>query len=268
MFTTFKQKLILVGFVILVISIPIGSYLLSQRQIIKSKAIDKIDRSITKLEPLKDVTPQEEIKNLSQSKTTTASPSASPGSSVGYGPTMNFKVTLQGRPAGKYATKLFVGIAEGKPTGTPTYLLQFTVDLPNGGVFEGLSLAGLTTNNQYTAYLKGSAQIATSSAFLIIPTTTTLNNGNPINLLTGDLNEDNLINSADYVIAKSALGASPASSNWNALVDFNLDNIINSLDLSIILKNMSKTGDSGVWVSPTPKGSATGQGYWLWLPRI
>lgn len=262
MFTTLKQKLILVGFVILVISIPIGSYLLSERQIIGSKASDKIDRSIQDLKPLKEeVSPIDEIKNLS-------SPSPSPT----FGPTMNFKVTLEGRPTGKYATKLFVGIAEGKPMGTPTYLLQFTVDLPDSGTFEGLSLAGLTTSNQYTAFLKGPAQIATSSAFLVVPTVTTLNSGLPMNLLTGDLNEDNLINSSDYVIAKSALGSTMASSNWNALVDFNLDMVINSLDLSIILKNMSKTGDSGVWVSPTPQGSATESGgpsgYWLWLPRI
>lgn len=260
MFTTLKQKLLLAGFVILVISIPVGSYLLSERQTVTSKAEEKIDRSILKLEPLQEVSPQ--------IPTTPEIPD--PSSSVSYGPTLNFKVNPEGRPQGKMATKIFVGIAEGKPIGTPTYLLQFNVDLPDSGAFEGLSLAGLTSGNLYTAFLKAPAQIATSSAFLMVPTTTTLNSGNPINLTTGDLNEDNLINSADYVIAKSALGASPSSSNWNSLVDFNLDNIINSLDLGIILKNMSKIGETGVWVSPTPQGSASpsGQGYWLFIPNI
>lgn len=263
MFTTLKQKLLLAGFVILVISIPVGSYLLSQRQTVTSKASEKIDRSITKLEPLKEVSPP---------STLLSTPSATPSNAnpVAYGPTLNLKVSLEGRPAGKNSTKLFIGIAEGKPSGTPIYLLQFTVDVPDSGSFEGVSLAGLTPNNQYTTFLKGPAQIATSSAFLMVPTVTTLNNGNPIGLTTGDLNEDNLINSADYVIAKSALGATPSSSNWNSLVDFNLDNIINALDLGIILKNMSKTGESGVWISPTPKGSASpsGQGYWLFIPSI
>lgn len=274
MFTTLKQKLLLAGFVILVISIPVGSYLLSERQTVTSKASEKIDRSILNLKPLQEVSPAGELKKLSEQTSTLPVPT--PSSSISYGPTLNFKISLEGRPQNKMATKLFVGIAEGKPAGTPSYLLQFNVDLPESGSFEGLSLAGLTPNNQYTAFLKSPAQIATSSAFLMVPTTTTLNNGNPINLTTGDLNEDNLINSADYVIAKSALGASPGSPNWNSLVDFNLDNIINSLDLGIILKNMSKTGETGVWVSPTPQGSATssgspapsGAGYWLWLPQI
>lgn len=270
MFSTLKQKLLLVGFVILVISIPVGSYLLSQRQTVTSKAFEKIDRSILKLEPLQDVSPSGELKNLTEPASSKPSPSPNPSSSVSFGPTMNFKVSLEGRPQGKMATKIFVGIAEGKPIGTPTYLLQFNVDLPDSGAFEGLSLAGLTPNNQYTAFLKAPAQIATSSAFLMVPTTTTLNSGNPINLTTGDLNEDNLVNSADYVIAKSALGASPSSPNWNTLVDFNLDGVINSLDLGIILKNMSKTGETGVWVSPVPQGSASpsGQGYWLFMPSI
>ncbi len=274
MFTTIKQKLLLGGFVILVISIPVGSYLLSQRQTITSKAQEKIDRSILKLEPLQEVSPSGELKNLTEP--ISIPPSSNSPSSVSYGPTMNFKVSLQGRPQGKMATKLFVGIADGKPTGTPQYLLQFNIDLSDSGSFEGLSLAGLTPNNQYTAFLKSPAQIATSSAFLMVPTTTTLNNGNPIDLITGDLNEDNLINSADYVIAKSALGATPSSPNWNALVDFNLDKIINSLDLGIILKNMSKAGETGVWVSPVPQGSASSsgglpagrQGYWFWMPSI
>lgn len=265
MFSTTRQKLLLAVFVILVISIPISSYLLSERQTLSSKADEKIDRSITSLEPLKDVVPdvipKDELKNLIEQTPP----------SVTYGPTLNFKAIIEGRPINKQATKMFVGVAEGTPVGTPKYLLQFTVDLPDSGVYNGLSLAGLTPNNQYTAYLKGPAQIATSSAFLMVPTTTTLNSGNPLTLLTGDLNEDNIVNSADFTIAKSIFGATSTSSNWNGNADFNLDGIINMLDLSLILKNIDKSGESGVWVSPVPKGlatpSATG-GYWLWLPQI
>lgn len=260
MFSTTRQKLLLAVFVFLVISIPISSYLLSERQTLSSKAEEKIDRSITSLEPLEDVTPDQELKKPTEQTSPT----------VTYGPTLNFKAILEGRPSGKQATKLFVGVAEGAPVGSSKYLLQFTVDLPDSGMYNGLSLAGLTPNNQYTAYLKGSAQIATSSAFLMVPTTTTLNNGNPINLTTGDLNEDNIVNSADITIAKLAFGATSTSSNWNSNVDFNLDGIINMLDLSLILKNIDKSGESGVWVSPVPQGSASpsGQGYWLWLPQI
>ncbi len=260
MFSTTRQKLLLGVFVILVISIPISSYLLSQRQTLDSKAQDKIDRTITSLEPLKDITP------TPSPSSATIPPTSSPTSTVTYGPTLNFRAILEGRPVNNQATKMFVGVAEGAPVNTPTYLLQFTVDLPDSGEYKGVSLAGLIPNNQYTAYLKGPAQIATSSAFLMVPTTTTLNMGNPLTLLTGDLNEDNVINSADLTIAKLAFGATLQSSNWNGNADFNLDGVINMLDLSLILRNIDKSGSSGVWVSPTPQGSSGG--YWLWMPQI
>lgn len=275
MFTTFRRKLILVGFIILVLSVPVGSYLLSQRQTISSKASTPKDRTITKLEPLPDsaATPSPPAGSPREAG---GSPSPSPAASVSFGPTMNLKVILEGRPQQKYATQLFVGVAEGKPLGTPNYLLQFTVDLPSTGVFQGLSLAGLNPGLTYTAYLKDPSHIATSSAFAMVPTVTNLNEGAPLTLLAGDLNEDNIINSADFAIAKGALGASSSSKNWNATADFNLDGIINSLDLSYIIKNFTKTGESGVWISPAPKGSATSSampsgspaGYWLWMPGI
>ena len=48
--------------------------------------------------------------------------------------------------------------------------------------------------------------------------------------------------------------------NWiknNDNADFNRDGIINLFDLSIIIKNMAKTGDSGVWVSTPATSSGT-----------
>ena len=118
------------------------------------------------------------------------------------------------------------------------------------------------------------------------PTQSNLNSNQPIFLLTGDLNEDNVINSADYSIAKTAFGAKPNSANWNENIDFNVDGIINSADIAIIIKNMAKTGDSGLWISQVASGSASlldqtpagsvsaepvyhpsgSSGYWLWVP--
>ena len=153
------------------------------------------------------------------------------------------------------ATKLFVGIAD-NTTATLKYLLSFTVDMPASGAFKGISLAGLEVGSSYKAILKGPAQLATSSAFVMGPSATELNGGNPIFLLSGDLNEDNVINTADYSIVKSAIGSKPEAANWNDNVYFNKDGVINAIDLGIVIKNFGKTGASGVWVSTPPATSS------------
>ncbi len=212
----------------------------------------------------------------SQANQSAASPSptpepSSPTIATSFGPTISMKVNLEGRPVDNQSTKLFVGIFEGNLTSNPKFILSFSVDLPKDGTYANLSLAGLTAGNSYTALLKGSTQIATSIAFIMSPTVTNLNNGQSLNMLTGDLNEDNVVNASDLAIAQKALGATSKSTNWNENVDFNKDGIINSFDLIIISQNMDKAGASGTWTSPIPKvgspaGSAQG-GYWVWLPK-
>ncbi|MDP3758209.1 MAG: dockerin type I domain-containing protein, partial [Candidatus Daviesbacteria bacterium] len=205
---------------------------------------------------------------------------ASPTIATSLGPTLAFKVSIEGRPQGNQATRLFVGIMEGSLTVNPKFLLSFTVDMPASGEYGNLSLAGLNPGTRYSALLKGSNQIAASSAFTMSPAVTNLNEGEPLTLTAGDLNEDNVINTADYSIAQKAFGATAKSSNWNNNVDFNSDGIINTFDLSIIIKNIGQTGASGAWTSPLPKvatasaglanppiGSPNDQpGHWIWIP--
>ncbi len=251
MFTTLKQKIILAIYIFILISIPIGSYLASSRQTYKSKAAEADHVIISSPDEEKE---KSATKSAKKTTTPASTPSPSPTVAVSFGPTMNLKLILEGRPKDKYAGKVFIGIAEGTSfsSGGPKYLLQFTIDLPSSGFFEGLSLAGLSAGTTYSAYIKPTVQIATSSAFIMSPSITNLNSGAPLTILTGDLNEDNTINSADYSIAKAAFGAIPSSSNWNENIDFNKDQRINSFDLGLIVKNFGKTGLSGVWISPTP----------------
>lgn len=176
-----------------------------------------------------------------------------------------------------------MGIIEGDIKASPKFLLSFTVNIPKDGSYSNLSLAGLTPGSKYSALLKGPAQIATSSAFFMSPAQTNLNDANPINLLSGDVNEDNQINNLDYSIVLKALGATSAQSNWNANADFNKDGIINTLDLVIVSKNTGRVGASGVWTSPIPIATpsaglspdsppiggpqgSTG-GHWIWVPK-
>lgn len=267
MFSTFKQRLLLGIYIFIIISIPMGAYLASQTQIFKSRASEPKKTSLTtKAPPLSGTSgaqslldnAQSDIANL-QSKKPTPTPSPAPSSpeiAASFGPTLSLKVTLEGRPASNQATKLFVGILERAITSNPKFLLSFSVDLPVSGEYTNLSLAGLNPGTQYTALLKGSAQIAASSAFIMSPNVTYLNSRQAINMLTGDLNEDNVINSADYSIIQKSYGTTQQSANWNENTDFNKDGIVNSFDLAILSKNLGQTGSSGAWTSPIPKAAS------------
>lgn len=292
------QVLILL-FTILTAVIPATVFVASRNYRSNSSASEKIN--INQIQPVtsprevpKDNPLQSLLNNAGiSSKSSTASsplPDSSPDTTIPklIGPSLKFKVKLEGRPDNNQATKLFVGIASGTATDHPSYLLTFSVDVPANGEFSGLSLSGLTPNAQYTAYLKGPAQIATSSAFVVSPSETTLNpTGEPLVLLSGDLNEDNRIDNQDLAIIQKAFGASSGSPNWNNLADFNLDGAINSYDLSLVRKNQGLTGASGAWYSvinapsPSPSASKAGgpaeppfkpqgasQGYWMWFPKL
>lgn len=290
MFSTLKQRLLLGLYVFILLTIPVGTYLVSQYQTIKSSAKEqKLSGPIVKVTPKPTTSPAKKLLSASVSNPSNqnVSPAPLPSSSTtpslasSYGPTFSFKTLLDGRPANNQATRMFVGIIEGSLTANPKFLLSFTVDLPASGEYSNISLAGLNPGSKYTALLKGSAQIATSSAFIMSPSISNLNGGKPINLLSGDLNDDNVINSADYSIAQKALGATSSSLNWNENADLNKDGTVNAFDLSIIAKNMGIAGASGSWTSPLPNVATTSAnlttpqvggpdnstGYWIWMPK-
>lgn len=283
MFQTTKQKVLLAIYVFLILSIPMGAYMASQSQNIKSKANEPKtvvkqatnSASLSALDSLKNMVKN----NISSSSSLLDVPNLdqpASSSAISFGPTLNIRLILEGRPANNQAAKVFIGIAEGAPTQIPKYLLSFTIDLPASGLFTGLSMAGLTEGNEYTAYIKGPAQIATSSAFTLGPSSNDLNSAKPLTLLSGDLNDDNVIDKNDYNIALQAFGSHPGDANWNELADFNLDGVINNFDLLYIIKNMNQTGNSGPWQSTPkiggipqggPEASSSG-GYWFWMPSL
>lgn len=281
-------------YIFILLSIPVGAYLSTQYQNTQSNASEKtVEKPALKIPPKNSASPAKKLLDSSSKMATIAgllaSPSPSPSSepsettiATSYGPTLSLKVALEGRPADNQKSRLFVGIVEGSLTSNPKFLLSFTIDVPAGGSYENLSLAGLTPGSSYTALLKGSAQIATSSAFTMSPNVTNLNGGGPLTLISGDLNDDNVINSSDYSIVQKALGATIKSAKWNENADFNKDEVINTFDLGLVKKNMGKAGASGAWTSPIPQVStpsaslsapAVGSpdessgGYWIWVPK-
>lgn len=282
-----------IGFILILISIPLSFTLVKDSQIFKSRASGINPTPIPQQSALTQVpgsSPLEELKKLTEGVSLEATPSASsadstPGSSsttptsfaTSFGPTLSFKVSIGGRPAGKYGGRFFVGIAQGAKTTKPTYLLTFNVDVPDSGVFSGLSLAGLNPSTTYTVYLKGPSQIDTASTFVMTSSENSLSSGAALPLISGDLNEDNTIDANDYNLAKKAYGSTSANSTWNPKADINSDGTINNIDLVTINSNLGKTGDSGVWYSPPPVASSSGSmvggpdgkgGFWLYLPPV
>jgi hypothetical protein len=292
MFESTKAKLLLGVYVFMLLSIPVGAYLASQSQNPFTKASAPAKSPLPSLVPLKNSI---DIKQLTapagSALPSNALEATDSAAATTYGPTLNLKVNLEGRPIGNQAVKLFVGIVDATAT-TLKYLLSFTVDVPGSGAFSGISLSGLDVGSNYKAILKGPAQLATSSAFVMGPSVTLLNGGNTITLLSGDLNEDNVVNTADYSIMKTAFGKKSTDSDWNENIDLNKDGVINAIDLGLVIKNFGKTGDSGVWGSPVPPAatssgsiSPTGateleqatpagtlnsgqSGYWFWMPKL
>lgn len=292
MFSTLRSRLLLGIYIFVVLSIPVGAYLASQTQNIKSNA----QETIVKNPPKSTTSGAKELLSTSESSfptlNTLPSPSpedSSPTVASSFGPTLSLSALLEARPISDQSTKLFVGILEGGASSNPRFILSFSVDLPSSGKYDNLSLAGLTAGNTYTALLKGTSQIATSSAFVMSPTVTSLNEGQALNLLSGDLNEDNTINSSDYSIIQKAFGSISSSDNWNESADFNKDGRVNSFDLAVVTRNLGKTGATGIWTSSisasssaslTPGETSTAiggpegaslpagrQGYWLWVPQ-
>lgn len=278
-----RAEKILLGLIILaIILIPTGSFLLAQRFKAQEQGGGGGNRSFNlssitaPLEVPKDSPIKELQKNLTQvveGQKEEEKEEPIPSLPVSVGPTLSFRANLEGRGNNNQAAKMFVGLASGVPANNPTYLLTFNVNVPKDGVYTGLSLAGLNTGLSYTAYLKGAGQIATASAFTMMPNVTDLG---IVNLLSGDLNEDNVIDALDYAIVKAALGTTPNSAGWNGVVDLNGDNIVNSVDLAIVNKNKGKIGASGAWYSKSPVASPSGGfiapaggkgGYWMWVPQ-
>jgi len=290
MFSSLRQRLILGIYIFIILSIPLGAYFLSESSTaptsdvestpaIENKPITSSPSPSPTSRPTSILTsPTDLLEELTLDESSDE-PGATPTTATSFGPTLSFKVKLEGRPENNQSSRMFIGIAEGTIGTNPTFVLSFTVDIPSSGEFSNISLAGLTSGTTYSALLKGPSQIATSSAFVMTPTVSTLNNGDAILLLNGDLNEDNVVNSADYSIGQTALGSTEGSGNWNENVDFNRDGIINILDIGYIIKNFGKSGDSGAWTSPlpTPSTSPTGGvndatpsaagGYWIWVPQ-
>ena len=139
-----KQQLITFSlFALLIISLPVTLYLtrlffkapLPQSQISRKVPVNPPSESFAQ-GPESSL--EKQIKqSLSPTPTEEPTPDETANASVSFGPTLNFKVTIEGRRKGSFATQAFVGIASGSVNKRPKYLLSFTINIPKSGVFNG-----------------------------------------------------------------------------------------------------------------------------------
>jgi hypothetical protein len=290
-----REKIILATIIALILLIPLSSLVIAQRinsQNLASKAsTEKTPLETSPSGSTLSSSLDELKKNLGATSDEITTDNSS--SQLSFGPTLTFSINIEGRPSTNQAAKLFLGLAQGGITTSPQYLLSFKVSVPSTGTPPSVSLAGLTQGTTYTAYIKGPSQIATSSSFLVRPTETNIGT---LNMISGDLNEDNIIDTQDLTIINALLGTTPNSSNWNPNADLNSDGVVNSFDRGIVQKNQGKIGAGGPWYSKIsqlatplttppaigspsatltatdsakPSGSLSehGGGYWMWVPE-
>jgi hypothetical protein len=241
--------------------------LLNLNKLLNQNTSSDTSPNLSSLESLKQNLEQK----INNSKTQTTNSS--------NGPTLHFNLNIEGRSVDQ-STKLFVGVAQGAVTPSPTYLLSFLVDVPASGEYSNLSISGLDMGQTYTAYFKGASQITKAVSFTTGPT---VNDLGLVGMTSGDLNDDNQINASDLDIERKLIGKTSSSQDWNQYADFNQDGVINNVDLTYVSKNQGQVGDGGPWVSSPlknatilgiatqsglPQEASPSGGYWLWIPKF
>ena len=123
MFSSLKSRIFLAAYILVLISIPVGSYLISQQQTLTSKASQPKKTKAAIQTPAPASSPKSSPKT---SLKPSPSPDPTAATATSFGPTLAGKVELEGRPKTNQAGKLFVGILENL-VNNPTFLLSFTV---------------------------------------------------------------------------------------------------------------------------------------------
>ena len=135
------------------------------------------------------------------------------------------EVTLQGRPA--------------KPD--PSWVMPLTVDVPGVGTFSpstdqyGRFLVTLPPSIPLSIHVKGLTTLRNiKNNVLLAPGTNTVDLGT---LLSGDCNDDNVVDIVDFSIFRSRFGTDDAQT------DFNGNGLVDIFDFSLLRTNFGRTGN-------------------------
>lgn len=148
--------------------------------------------------------------------------------------TVSGTASLQGLASGNWAQPLTFTLT---PTGTTAGSISTRSLTPAAdGAFTLTNVPAGT----YTLGIKGAQWLRRDTP---VDTTGGSVSGLSVFLLSGDINNDNQVTTADYDILNAAYGSTPGSPKWNAAADLDGSGRVNALDYALLQGNLGKTGD-------------------------
>ena len=144
-------------------------------------------------------------------------------------------VSLQSVLAGNFAQSLVFTLTPSGTTAGSVLIQTVTLAAADGS----FTLTGVPAGT-YTLSVKGSKWLQRNIAVTVGSANVT---GLALSLLGGDLNDDNQISFADFVVLRNAYGSNPASANWNPSADINCDGQVSLADFILLRGNYGKSGD-------------------------
>jgi hypothetical protein len=151
-------------------------------------------------------------------------------------------VPAQARMTG---TVLFVGQSELAPPQTVTFALRpaaggATITRTVSITAEGDFLLTGVPRAQYSLAVKGAKWL---QRVVAVDVSVSDASGVVVELLPGDLNDDNLIDLFDLILLFEAYGATPNEPHWNARADLNGDRSVTLFDLILFFQYYGLSGD-------------------------
>ncbi|MFL5731609.1 MAG: dockerin type I domain-containing protein, partial [Chloroflexia bacterium] len=153
---------------------------------------------------------------------------------VPAGNTLTGHITTQGRPT--------------QPNGLQSVPVTLTLRLASGGPdneysattdASGFFTVSVPTTGIYNWRVKGQQTLATAGSVTISPG---LNSQEMGLQLTGDANNDNVVNASDFAILKNSFGKSQGQLGYDARSDFTGDQVVNALDFTLLRGNFGTAG--------------------------
>lgn len=150
---------------------------------------------------------------------------------------LNLQVELQGRAdySGDYSIEFY----------NPTDLMNPLFDLVAAGNDAGIVQINDLTPGTYTLKIKRQgflARVISNIVLEIGQTSLFPTPGNPIYLLGGDANDDNIVSALDFSILAITFNQDSGSTNFDERGDFNGDGFVSALDFSILASNFNTSG--------------------------
>jgi len=124
-------------------------------------------------------------------------------------------------------------------TGFVKYNVSLSTPLEGNGIIAVIEFQVAADNIKSTP-LHISDVVLVDDASQALPFTTADGSFRNLALLLGDLNEDNVVDIYDALLAANAFGSKPGDGNWNPDADINGDGLVDIFDLILLAQNFGR----------------------------